>query len=284
MADPAGAVIIPDSGRDDLADTVASVESYLPAATVVVVDDRPQPTPTRFLGAARIVLPPLPFPRNPYGGLWMKECYAFRWVLANLAADYVLRLDTDALLIGPGLDRVVMERFASDPRCGALGGYRLGRDGGARDFGPAARGIRSEAGLPGLLLRPGCHSALRDLLSAALANGYEMGEHTLGAVNALRPEMLARWEEKGWLSLEELAGSKLGEDWLIGMATRAAGYTLADLAGPGGPIALEWKGLPADPEELVAQGVLATHSVRSWAGRSGPDVRRYFAERRRLIG
>jgi len=280
MEQPSGAVIIPDSGRDDLGDTVASALAYLPGATIVVVDDRPHPSEPRALGAGCFVLPALPYPRNAFGGLWMKECYAFRWVLDNLKAEYVVRLDTDALVIGPGLDRLVVQRFAEDPRCGVLGAYRLGRSGDIRDFEPAARAIRSEAGLPGLLLRPKSWFALRRLLSAAVANGYQVGEHTLGAVSALRPEMLARCRDKGWLAMEGLGGSMLGEDWLVSMAARAAGYTLGDFAGPGGPLALQWKGLPADPEVLVAEGVLATHSVRSWGGRSEAQIRRYFAERR----
>ena len=279
MPGPVGAVVIPDSGRDDLGDTVASVQVYLPGAVVVVVDDRPAPAPRRDFGVGSVVLPALPYPRNAYGGLWLKECYAFRWVLANLATDYVLRLDSDALLIGPGLERTVVDRFAAEPALGVLGAYRLGRDGGTRDFGPAARAIMSEAGLPGLS-RPACRRALRELLSAARGNGYELGEHTLGAVNALRPAMLARCQDMGWLSAEALAPSKLGEDWLIGMVARAAGYAIGELGGPGGPVALAWKGLPAAPEELLETGALATHSVRCWRERSEAEIRSYFAERR----
>jgi hypothetical protein len=280
MSGPKGAVVIPDSGRDDIVDTIASVRAYLPLASVVVVDDRPPPWRPRSLGPTCVVLPSLPYPRNAYGGLWSKECYAFRWVLANLAVDYVLRLDSDALVTGPGLDRLVAERFAKEPTLGVLGAYRWGADGGKRDFGPAARAISSEAGLSGLVLRPACRPALRRLLVAARSNGYELGEHTLGAVNALRPGMLARCQEMGWLDMPALAGSKLGEDWLVGMMARAAGYTLGDFGGPDGPIAVAWKGLPASPEELLGRGVLATHSVRAWKGRSEAEIRRYFAENR----
>lgn len=280
MSGPKGAVVIPDSGRDDLLDTVASVGAYLPRATVVVVDDRPPPRPPRSLGPACVVLPSLPYPRNAYGGLWLKECFAFRWVLANLAIDYVLRLDSDALVTGPGLDRLVVERFASEPALGVLGAYRRGPDGGQRDFAPAARAVRSEAGVPGLVLRPACGRSLRRLLLAARSNGYELGEHTLGAVSALRPGMLARCQEMGWLDMPALARSKLGEDWLVAMMARAAGYTLGDIGGPDGAIAVAWQGLPASPEELLGRGVLATHSVRSWRGRPEAEIRRYFAEDR----
>ena len=280
MLGPQGAVVVPDSGRDDLVDTLASVRAYLPRATVVVVDDRPPPQRPRSLGPSCVVLPSLPYPRNAYGGLWLKECYAFRWVLANLAVDYVLRLDSDALVTGPGLDRLVVERFAREPTLGVLGAYRWGADGAKRDFGPAVRAISSEAGLPGLVLRPACRLALRRLLAAARSNGYETGEHTLGAVSVLRPEMLARCQEMGWLDMPTLAGSKLGEDWLVAMMARAAGYALGDIGGPHGVIAVAWKGLPASPEELLERGVLATHSVRSWRGRSEAEIRRYFAENR----
>lgn len=272
--------MVPDSGRDDVADTLASVRAYLPGATAVVVDDRARPAANRRLGSGCVVLPPLPYPRNAYGGLWAKECYAFRWVLANIEVDYVLRLDTDALVLGPGLDEAVVQRFRADPACGALGAYRTGHDGGARDFGPAARGVANEAGLVGLVLRRKCRAALRPLLKAALSNGYELGEHALGAVYALRPQMLAKWQEMGLLDLDELSRSKLGEDWIVGIATKASGYSIGDFAGPGGPLVLSWRGLPASPEELVSGGALATHSLRGWRGRSEAELRRYFAQRR----
>jgi hypothetical protein len=213
------------------------------------------------------------------GGLWAKDCYAFRFVLSNLEVDYVLRLDSDAVLLGPGLDDIVVDRFESDPSCGLLGAYRLGRDGGTRDFNPARRAIRRESGWAGLR-RPATRRALRELLKVADRNGYEVGEHALGAVVALRPAMLEHWRESGWLGVDGLEMSSLADDWLLGLATRAAGYILDDLAGPGDPIAVEWRGLPDSPEALLADGVLATHSVRSWAGRSEQDIRKVFAERR----
>jgi hypothetical protein len=276
---PAGAVTIPDSGRDDVGDTIASVRAYLPGATVVVIDDRAGPEPPRRLGPGCVVLPPLPYPRNAFGGLWAKQCYGLRFVLANLRVDYVLRLDSDAVVLGEGLDNVVVERFRADPTCGVLGAYRLGRDGGIRDFGPAQRAIGRESGWAGLR-RPASRRALRALLRAAEHNGYVPGEHALGAVVAFRPVMLRRWLESGWLDLDGLARSPLADDWLLSLAARASGYSLGDLAGPGGPVAVEWKGLPASPEALLAEGVLATHSVRSWGGRSEREIRQFFAERR----
>src|SRR5580658_10208751 len=127
---PPGAVVIPDSGRDDVADTVASVRAYLPGAVPIVIDDRAEPARRRDMGPSCVVLPPLPHPRNAFGEVWAKDCYAFRFVLSNLEVDYVLRLDSDAVLLGPGLDHIVVARFESDPSCGLLGAYRLGRDGG----------------------------------------------------------------------------------------------------------------------------------------------------------
>jgi hypothetical protein len=288
VSHPLGAVVIPDDGRDDLEDTVASVRTYLPGATTVVVDDRSEPAQRRALGPQCTVLPPLlkrtsfePFRLGRINRrLWQKDCYGFRYVLANLDVDYVLRLDSDALVFGHGLDDIIVQRFHDDPECGLLGAYRLGRDGGLRDFAPVASGIRREAGWGGFR-NPRSRSSLRALLREATSNGYVMGEHALGAVTAIRPAMLAIWHTRGWLSDGGLAGSALADDWLLGIATVAAGYSLGDLDGPGGSIAVDWKGLPASPETLVAEGALATHSVRSWGGRSERETRSYFAELRR---
>jgi type II secretory pathway component PulM len=86
--------------------------------------------------------------------------------------------------------------------------------------------------------------------------------------------------EKGWFGDRRLERSYLGDDHLLGLVTVAAGFRLADLGGPDGPMALRWQGLPAHPAELLAAGKALTHSVRSWQNLTEPEIRAFFAQSR----
>ena len=51
-------------------------------------------------------------------------------------------------------------------------------------------------------------------------------------------------------------------------------------AAPADPLALRWKGLPAPPAALLAQGKLAVHSIRSSSGSVEGAIRDAFAAAR----
>ena len=42
-------------------------------------------------------------------------------------------------------------------------------------------------------------------------------------------------------------------------------------------MAVQWKGLPSAPEDLLRAEKLVTHSVRSWGEMSEQEIRGYFA-------
>jgi hypothetical protein len=76
----------------------------------------------------------------------------------------------------------------------------------------------------------------------------------------------------------------LADDHLMSLLTVAAGFRIADFGGPEDPLALKWRGLPAHPAELLADGKLITHSVRSWDDLSERQIRSIFAEARATAG
>lgn len=278
------AVVIPCGPRDDLLDTLDSVLRYTdPSRLVVVVDD------TRGRGAdlaaarlrsddVRVILAPAG-PAGVYGGLWLKLAAGYRHVLERCTPELVLRLDADALLLGCGLEDAATARFAADPQLGLLGSYRVGPDGDHRDFTPVVRRLARETGLLGLR-HPALRSLLRSLLVDARRNGYPPGAHVLGAACVHRGETVRRLGDLGWLDLAALAPSGLGDDHILSLLTVAAGYRIGDFGGPGDPMALRWRGLPAHPEELLRDGKLVTHSVRSWADLDERSVRAVFAAAR----
>lgn len=273
-------VLIPCAPRDNVVDTVDSVRTFLPDWRIIVLDDGIPDVRGDGLPADVIALPPLNYQRNAYGGLWLKLCYGFKFILLNYPSDFILRLDADALLIGRGLDADI-DRVFTNPRVGAAGVYRVDPSGGLRDFSPPARAIAAETRGLRSWLRPLARSPLRALLTDAQRNGYEVGDHALGAVTVVRTKMVQGWARRGWLDLRGIGTSHVPEDSLLGLTTWASGFTIAELGGRDGPLAVTWLGLPASPPELAASGGKAVHSVRSWRNWDENDIRSFFRDQRR---
>ncbi len=274
------AVIVPAGPRDDVADTMASVIHYTgPSRVVVVVDDTSAagriggPWPDTVTLTAPSGAP------GAQGGLWVKLAAGYRWVLNRYEPHLILRLDADALVIGSGLESAAERAFAQNPAVGMLGSYRIGPDGGQREFSWASRRLRIETGPLGLL-HPRRFSTLRHCRQAARRHGYIDGESALGGAYIHRYAAVESINERGWFSQPWLASSKLGEDHIMALLTIAAGYRIGDFGGPADPLALTWRGLPAHPAELLEAGKLVTHSVRSWPGLTEQQIRTMFAQAR----
>jgi hypothetical protein len=278
------AVIIPAGPGDDVLDTLASVAHYTePSRIIIVVDDSSSTagitSRSRHPGQDTVVIPAPPKAPGNRGGLWVKLAAGYRWVLEKYEPRMILRLDADALLIGHGLEAQADQAFSSNTTVGLLGSYRIGPDGVRRDSSWAARQLRSESGLRGML-RPRRRSSLRQCLTLARRHGYIDGESALGGAYIHSFEAAERIYAHGWLSQPWLASSKLGEDHIMALLTVAAGYRIADFGGPMDPLALKWQGLPAHPTDLLAAGKLVTHSVRYWQDLDEQQIRGIFAETR----
>jgi hypothetical protein len=214
-----------------------------------------------------------------YGGLYFNLSKSWRHVLDTYDFDVVLRLDDDALVIGPGADRDAAVFFADHPDVGCLGSYHFTCTGARRDFTPARRALRSEASLMGALRRPRRWTCIRRVRRLARRHGYEDGEHCLGAAAFYSRACIERLRRLDFLERPELRSSHLGEDHIFGMMVRATGLKMGDFATAGRPLGLAWQGLPASPATLVGMGKKIVHSVKSFQGRDQRDIR---AEFRRL--
>ncbi len=275
-------VLISSAPRDNVVDTVDSVRTFMPEWRVVVIDDGVPDVRGDGLPDDVTVLPPLNYPRNTLGALWMKYCYGLKFILVNRPSDFILKLDADALVVASGLEAVIGRVFA-DPQVGLAGVYRIDPSGGRRDFSPIARAIGAEAKGLRSWVRPFARGPLRSLLVEARRNGYETGEHALGAANVIRTRMLEDWARRGWLSLKGLGTSHVPDDALLSLTTRAAGFTIAELGGRDGPFGVTWRGLPASPPELAASRAVIVHSVRSWEDWTEGEIRSFFKDRRQTV-
>jgi hypothetical protein len=217
------------------------------------------------------------------GGLWVKVAAGYTWVLERYRPSIILRMDADALMLGKGIEAASEKAFASHPGVGMLGSCRVDPSGTPRDFSAVAGILRAEEGLRGLA-HPRCRSLVRYYARLARQRGYIAGEHALGAAYIHSYQAASCLYRQGWFNEPRLGPSKLADDHLMSLLTVAAGFRIADFGGPEDPLALKWRGLPAHPSELLADGKLITHSVRSWGDLTERQIRSIFAEARATAG
>jgi hypothetical protein len=197
----------------------------------------------------------------------------FREALRLFDCPLIVKIDPDALIIGPGLDRELTAAFAAQPRCGLLGTYRIDWNGETRDLSywrDRMSRRRADLGKP---------------LGLALANGYVLGEGMQGGCYALHRRCLDRIDQAGWLTGMDgyrpsvVRGEHVAEDSLIALLTYAAGYTAAEFGGPGQPFGIWDVGLPMPPDELVRQHRIVTHALK-YRDADSIAARDYFRQRR----
>jgi hypothetical protein len=214
---------------------------------------------------------------------------ALRWVADNAPGAPVLRLDADALVIGPFAARL-RDALAARPEAGIVGRDNAGSVGDWRRATakmampvriyrrPPIRGQRIEQALWG-------HAAgVRRLVRRARANGYRDGHHVLAAAYAMRPELVARMAADGllddpfaWLTVPVV------DDVMITVAAHALGLPHVHHEGPGTPFALRHVGLPEPPAELLDHGYAIVHCVKNDPHLSEPEIRAFFRDRRPAV-
>jgi hypothetical protein len=281
-----------------LFDLLASLWHYEPnLSRVVVVDD-----------GALVDFPagPCPIDRvsNPrqgrgngiLGGLCtgilagIKQCVAFENEI-----DFVVKIDTDALVIAPFAAQLA-RLFHDRPGAGMAGAYRFTPNGDRRDFSPW-RELASDLGRAWIKDRPrqrragrpsrhalfGAPAAMRRATQLALRNGYEPGENLQGGAYVVSIDAIRKMNAAGLLDNPLVwRDTALGEDVLLPMLTRAVGMTLLDHCSDGEVFGVRYKGLPNPPEQLITRGFSIIHSVKNDANFTEGQIREFFSIRREL--
>ncbi len=246
----------------DLVAAIARHEPHAPAA-ILVVDDQP---PRRFAAGTTVI----PNPRRgrgigTLGGTCAATFAGLAWAHANHPGAWVLRLDTDADIIGPYAQRVE-DRLAPDD--GIIGSCHITCNGQRRDVSAIAKEVRRHARpvwafvhpprRPGYVRR--AEPRTRGIIRAAQQRGYVPGEHCIAAGCAITPALIGALSERGWLQRPEAyIDQRLGDDMLLGAMCRAAGLQLRDATDIFG---IAHRGLPDTPENLVRRGFAVIHSVK----------------------
>jgi hypothetical protein len=193
---------------------------------------------------------------------------ALRAVHEAGSADFVLRLDTDALVIAP-FAAAVSGFLQGHPRTGMLGtlGCTCRRD--EPYYGCEARAVSD------VMLARDRH--VRAHARRAIANGYVAKEYCQGGAYVLPSRTVERMARRGYLAAPEIwLDAPVPEDVMMGMYTRAVGLRSMDFSMPGQPFANHYRGLPYPPRELVRRGHAIVHSVKRDPDFSEAEIRRFF--------
>jgi hypothetical protein len=303
-------------GPDDtevarLADLMASVEAWEPRPCHwVLVDDGA--AERRLLESVRIprgsdaVCLPYPRQRTDLGkvfALGAGTLSALAYVQARTRARFLLKMDTDALVIGPFADEID-RHLAASPDAGIVGTLGDTSNPAAHPRGklqrlsklvallrlmpaPPAGGEREEAAVPveglGLVtiaeLR--AFAAVRPHIEHAVARGYEALQYCQGGAYVVTRELMDRMARADYFqALAAWNDVPIGEDVMMGMYAYAAALQLVNRSGEGEPFGVQFRGLPYPPATLVARGHTLVHSLKNDVTFSEDALRQYFARLR----
>lgn len=193
----------------------------------------------------------------------LRQAYAF--ALQNYRFMAMLKVDTDAMITGPGLAHDILTYLESHPEAGMLGSYRETCTGARRSFVSIARLFEKDL------------QHWTPLIQQASRYGYELGEHAQGGAYVVSYNCLHAMAAVGHLAPHKIRKTWVSEDGVFSLYVRALGYEIHDFAR-NGPLAIAWRGLPMPPNEIVAQGKKVIHSVKY--SKEDLLVRDYFRQRR----
>ena len=283
---PAGPATI----REYLDDTIDSINHHLGASNCViaVIDDSRQ---NRFADVGDLVLNATVVTPADYregtksitrGSLFCKLIYALKRLIRQYRFDVLLRMDTDALMIGDAPHEDATRFFESRPDVGMIGAFKRRGDGSDKTYAMAIKGrqLTRELSLRHGFQNPALVMTLRRMVKRAEAHGYTKGDMCTGGACFIRSDAIEAMHEHGYFDLDVLKHSKLMDDALMALACYAAGYTLADLPEEDNVLAINWRRLPMPIEELVSRRKKIVHPIKDEDASIEPTVRAYFQKRR----
>jgi hypothetical protein len=225
-------------------------------------------------------------------------------VANSLDVDFVIKLDTDALVIGP-FSASVVNAFGSDPKLGILGTLGDSCDKEKRTMSydqsalmevrfalHTAGKLRSNERLDNMhIVRWNLFTgkqtkqflSICDEIAPIEANGF-FGGHCQGGAYAVSRSFISRMRELGFLSngLRWL-WMPIAEDRMMGIYCSVVQLKLGDFSGVNQPFGVQAEGIAFSPEELILRGHSVIHSVRNNLDWPEAKLRKFYKERRLMF-
>lgn len=211
---------------------------------------------------------------NTYGLLFVKLLQAYKYISADYPFRYLVKLDTDALIVKGGLFEEIEARRCN--RRGMLGSYKIKADGTPRSFRNWIFGILAEC----CRINKGFSYVSFWIRCVAHCTGNRklIGSHVLGGMYVITQQCLSAMEEfLQPMKPEKLVCSFIGEDVIFCLLALSAGFDLHDFGRPGEPLCLGHKNLPLALDEIIKGRAIGIHSVRKGvSGESESEIRAIF--------
>src|ERR1041385_2318091 len=164
-----------------LLDTLESIDRHVTESHhVIAVDDCTRDHLDETLRGLRSDLTVLRNER-PHGGrsgLYVTLANACRVALDRFSFRVLLKMDTDALMVGPGLVTQAIRAFEANPEAGLLGSYHVRADGERREWTKWKMAFWYESNPLRALW--GRTPLWRDPIRLARRRPYDLGENVLG--------------------------------------------------------------------------------------------------------
>ncbi|MFA5073584.1 MAG: hypothetical protein WC539_06780 [Nitrospirota bacterium] len=282
--------VIPFCDRDitQFYDTLRSIRYYVREPHAIVCINDCSPAQCNPLGLQQMsdpaIVPFIPhtdgsWPRNTYGSLFCKKYQAMQYAADQFSFDYMINLDTDALVTGHDLISLIDQYFEqANPGIGMIGSYATRADGRKRTRWQWAFYLlyltyfKQEISRTSLLWS--------QWIPEARKHGYKLGRHLLGGAFISRSGFIQRMISTypyETLIRNNMQFLNVGDDVLFSLLAFACGYQIGDFGRPNDPMAIAQKYLPLRKEAIHEQKKQIIHSVKKGLnGESEEELRSYF--------
>ena len=259
------------------------------APLLVIVDDTGGELPNlSTLAPATCEIVRLVNPTKPdHNQLAFNTMLALRYLVTRKDIDFAVKLDTDALVIGPFAGQIG-HYFDEHPDVGQVGRADVKCDGTPASYGvyvPFVRRLlrrvqvwRSPSWGVAQAFR-GDFAKFRKLVLKAAENGASGGKHCQGGAYAIARRALDRLGDSGLLVGDWTTNVCGVEDLLASTLIAATGLKLVSMTKPGEPFGVEAVGLPFSPQELADKGYALIHSVKNDKRFTEAEIVRFFERR-----
>ncbi len=214
-------------------------------------------------------------------GLYISLSLAFKYAIDLYDFKTLLRIDTDALVIGDNPQKDAEQLFEQHPNIGIAGLYKSGNE--IIDFNNNVFDNRWPRNYMyditstwKMFKRPIANSTLRKHFKVAFANGFDIGENIFGGAYFLSEALVKSLDKAGLLPDLNLQNSRMEEDHIFSMLAKTVNFDMGDMGSGDLPFGVYWKTLPASPETLIQRNKKVIHSTRKWEDMNEQDIRGYF--------
>ena len=220
---------------------------------------------------------------NAYGSLWCNLYQGMEYAIKHLTFDYLIKMDTDALVTGNELPKKINEYFMRDRAIGLIGSYRIRADGEKRTRWRWVFYLLYLVYFRKQLSRKS--RIWKVCLPRARKNGYSLGESVLGGAYIFSYACIHRMLKLypcDIIKNDKIYLSGIGEDVIFGLLTYASDFKIGEFGSPEDPAVIAQKHLPISKKNVILFEKQIIHSVNKGNdGESEEDVRAFFKFYRR---